>query len=74
MKTLRPQPFVLNLHDKHLDEMRELREEELGVVAGGDEGCPPDRPIPTTKVPPDPREPPVICDEDSGTSAYFGGS
>lgn len=62
MKALRRKSFVLNLHDKHVGEMRELREEELGFVAGGDEGCPGDT-VPTIPANPDPKDPPVICDE-----------
>lgn len=59
------QSFVLSLHDNHLSQMRELREEELGLVSGGDggdEGCP-EGEYPTVSTNPDPKLPPRPCDE-----------
>lgn len=47
------QPFILNLHDQEYPKIRALREDELDKVAGANEGCPPDSPVPTLTVTPD---------------------
>ena len=53
MTVANEQPFILNLHDREFPKIRELREKEFDLVAGGNPpipNCPPETPFPTVEI------------------------
>ena len=53
MTVANEQPFILNLHDREFPKIRELREKEFDLVAGGNPPRPGPQPAPPTGcVPP----------------------
>lgn len=70
MRVSYEQPLILSLHDIESPKIRELREDEFGLVAGG--GCVPPKPVPTLTVTPDGDGGDDGCDDGPSESTTIG--